>query len=138
VAVTPESVAGDYRLLMTIVDGNSSLPVGTTQERTISFTADCAGATCTLSSPNYSGASWSLGSGGLSTSFSVTEACPTNPGQSAETFVEISLEVTGRDAQGLPTGFSGTQHLETPGAAACGGNTINDPVTWEIDGSRIA
>jgi hypothetical protein len=137
-AVAAETVAGEYRFAMTIVDGNSSSPVGTTRDAVVTFVADCAGGTCTLSSPQFQGAPWSLEGAQLSASFAVPEACPNDPSRSVETLYDLSLRVAARDARGLPTALTGTQRQETPGAAACGGATINDPITWEIESTRIS
>lgn len=129
-------IAGEYALTMAITDGNENLPVGTSRDVVISLVADCAGPRCTVSSPDYGGASWSFDGSVFATTLTVPEACPGDPGRTVDTIVHVSLQVIGRDDDGLPTGLSGTQTNSTPGAAGCE-NATNDPVTWSITATRV-
>jgi hypothetical protein len=140
VVLVPNDIAtgltGEYTFAMTITDGNDNFPVGTSQEVPVSFVADCAAPGCTVTSPQYPGVSWSFDGTTFAASLTVPEPCPNAPDITLQTVVDVSLQTTARDPDGLPSTLSGTQTQSTPDATGCP-QTVNDPITYAITATRV-
>jgi hypothetical protein len=133
-----QSWQGTYHVVSTVTTGNDNIPAGTTNEFDATFISRCKSGDCTVRSPEFFNATWRGGASRLTLRTTITEPCPNKPQVSITDVVRITLLVSGRDADGIPTRITGTQTTSAPQAARCGEGSVNQPVTYTYSFSRAS